>query len=387
MSSDQLCTRCVIDASVPGACFDEEGVCNYCHLHDVLDKQWPKGDEGQRDIEAIVEEMKAHGRRKDYDCVVGLSGGTDSTYLLYLAKRLGLRPLAIHFDGGWNSEIAVRNIKQAVAKLDVDLYTYVVDWEEFKDILVAYLKSSLPWADAPTDMAIDATLYRVAAKEGIRYILNGSSFRTEGKMPTEWTYTDGRTIRYIHRHFGTMAMHSYPNLMLKDFIYFNIIRRIHPVRLLNHMDYHKSQARKVLENELDWQYYGGHHFESLYTRFAYAFWLPRKFGIDKRKITHSALVRNDEMTRDEALASLSESSYPEDKINEDVKYVMKKLDLTREEFVQIMDAPPKRYSDYPSYYPVIHRMKGIIRPAFKIFLRWTPPMFHEMDARKTPTGA
>jgi N-acetyl sugar amidotransferase len=373
---------------VPGVYFNESGVCNYCRLHDVLEQQWPMGDAGQQTIEALTQEMKARGEGKDYDCVVGLSGGTDSTYLLYLAKKLELRPLAVHFDGGWNSEIAVHNIKQAVAKLDVDLYTYVVDWEEFKDILITYLKASLPWADAPTDMAIDATLYRVAAKEGIGYILNGSSFRTEGKMPTEWTYTDARTINQIHKRFGKRSMKTFPNLTLMDFIYYSFIKRIRLVRILNHMAYHKNEARCILEKELDWQYYGGHHFESTYTRFAYTFWLPRKFGIDKRKITHSALVRYGEMTRDEALAELQALPASEDQINEDIKYVRQKLDLTMEEFTEIMDAPPRTYLDYPSYYPMIQRMKGIIRPAFKIALRWTPPMFYEMDVRKnsSPEG-
>ena len=251
MDTPPICTRCVIDADVPGVYFDDDGVCNYCHLHVVLDQQWPMGEVGQQTIEALTQEMKDRGKGKDYDCVVGLSGGTDSTYLLYLAKKLGLRPLAVHFDGGWNSEIAVHNIKQAVAKLDVDLYTYVVDWEEFKDILITYLKASLPWADAPTDMAIDATLYRVAAKEGIGYILNGSSFRTEGKMPTEWTYTDGKTIKYIHKHFGQVPMRSYPNLTMTDFVYYNMVKRIRLVRPLNHVEYHKNDARRILERELD----------------------------------------------------------------------------------------------------------------------------------------
>lgn len=382
MHTLQICARCVTDSAVPGVKFDSLGECNYCRLHDLLDQSWPMGEAGHRTLNRLVEEIKAHGRGKPYDCVIGLSGGTDSTYLLYLAKELGLRPLAVHFDGGWNSEIAVHNIQKAVSHLDVDLYTYVVDWEEFKDVLVSYLKASLPWADAPTDLAINATLYQVAAKEGIRYILNGSSFRTEGKMPTEWTYIDARTLKYVHRHFGSLDLKTFPNLTLSDFIYYNLVKRIRLARPLNHIAYHKNDARSVLEKELGWQYYGGHHFESVYTRFAYAFWLPRKFGIDKRKITHSALVRYGEMTREEALSSLQTSPYPEEKIAEDVKYVIRKLDLTPDAFSKIMAAPPRKFTDYPSYYPFIQRMKGITRPVLKRMLRWTPPLFLEMDVRK-----
>ena len=179
MPERQTCTRCVIHSDVPGTGFDAGGVCNYCHLHDRLEAQWPTGDEGRRLLEAQVERIQREGRGKSHDCIVGVSGGTDSTYLLLLAKQLDLRPLAVHFDNGWNSETAVSNIKQSLTALDVDLQTVVMDWDEFKDILIAFLRASLPWADAPTDLAIDATLYRVAAAEGVRTILNGSSFRTE----------------------------------------------------------------------------------------------------------------------------------------------------------------------------------------------------------------
>lgn len=376
------CARCVIHSDVPGVSFDDDGVCSYCHLHKVLEAQWPTGAEGRRMLDAQVERIKSQGKGRRYDCVVGVSGGTDSTYLLYLARQLGLRPLAAHFDNGWNSETAVGNIKQALTRLDVDLQTYVVDWDEFRDILLAFLRASFPWADAPTDLAIDATLYRVAAAEGVRTILNGSSFRTEGKMPAEWTYMDGRSARAIHRRFGTMKMSSFPNLTLPRFGYYAFWKRIHTLRPLNFIDYRKDEAREVLQRELGWRYYGGHHHESIYTRFVYCYLLPEKFGIDKRIITHSALVRTGELTRDEALADLRRPALPPDKMAEDVEYVVRKLGLSREDFDSILQLPAKSFRDYPSYYPLFEKLGTAIRWALKLALPWTPPFVLEMEARK-----
>jgi N-acetyl sugar amidotransferase len=382
MADYAVCTRCVVDSGVPGVTFDKDGVCNYCKLHDVLEKEWPVGKAGQGILDDLVKKIKARGKGKRYDCIVGVSGGTDSTYLLYLTKQLGLRPLAVHFDNGWDSEIAVHNIKQALSRLDIDLQTYVVDWEEFKDLLVSFLRASLPWADIPTDLGITSTLYRIAAEEGVKYVIVGNHFRTEGKMPTEWTYADGRIVKYVHKKFGKRKMRTFPNLTLSSFVYYSVVRQIRMVRILNYLDYHKSIARELLEREVGWKYYGGHHYESIYTRFVYSYWLPQKFGIDKRKITHSALVRSGEMMRDDALASLRQAPYPEDRAKEDIEYVIKKLGLAREEFDAIMALPPKSFTDYPSYYPLFQTLKPLIRLAFKLALPWTPPMFHEMDARE-----
>lgn len=377
-----ICKRCVIDSLVPGVTFNQDGVCNYCAIHDELEKEWPMGDEGRRHLEQMVAAIKRDGIGKPYDCVAGLSGGTDSTYLLYLAKQLGLRPLVVHFDNGWDSEIAVTNIKKAITALQYDLQTYVVDWEEFKDICVSFLKASLPWADAPTDLAINATLYRVADEEGVRYILNGMNFRTEGKMPSEWTYVDGRMVNYIQRRFGRYPLKTFPNLTMSDFIKYSVVRRIQILRPLNCIEYHKDQAREILQKELGWQYYGGHHYESIYTRFVYSYLLPKKFKVDKRIITHSALVRSGEMTRTQALQSLQEPPYAKDKINEDIEYVAKKLGLSLVEFRAIMDLPPKSFRDYPSYYPIFARFTPLMRLAFKIALPWTPPVFRELEARR-----
>jgi N-acetyl sugar amidotransferase len=371
-----------VDSTVPGVIFDEQGVCIYCKLHNILDAEYPQGDEGQQKLNQYVEQIKASGKNKRYDCVIGVSGGTDSIYLLYWAKQNGLRPLVVHFDNGWDSEIAVNNIQKALEKLDLDLQTYIVDWEEFKDVLVSFLKASFPWADAPTDLAINATLYRIAADEGLHYILNGSSFRTEGKMPAEWTYVDGRIVRYIQRKFGTKNIKSFPNLTMFDFIFYSVIKKIRILRPLNFLDYHKSKAREVLERELGWKYYGGHHYESIYTRFVYSFLLPQKFNINKKIITNSALVRSGELTRQQALDDLKQDPYPEDKVGEDVEYVIKKLGLTPNEFEEIMSLPPKNFRDYPSYYPLFEKLGPLVKMALKFALPWTPPMMHEMEIRQ-----
>jgi len=382
MSDLRICSKCVVDTTVPGAAFDAAGVCNYCKLHATMEQDWPLGDEGKRRLAVLVEKIKADGKGREHDCIVGVSGGTDSSYLLYLAKQHGLRPLAVHFDNGWDTEISVSNIKNALSKLGLELYTYVVDWEEFKDILVSFMKAAMPWADIPTDLGLVSTLYRAAAEEGIKYILVGNNFRTEGKMPTEWTYSDGRQLKYIQKKFGTKKLKSFPNLTLFDFVHYSVVRRIKMIRMLNYVDYRKDQAREVLERELDWKYYGGHHYEGIFTRFAYSYWLPVKFGIDKRKITHSALIRLGEMTRDQALADIAAGPSTKDRVKEDVEYVIKKLGLTEQEFERIMASPPKNFLDYPSYYPIFRSLLPLLKPLFKLALPWTPGFFREMAARK-----
>lgn len=379
----QICTRCVIDTTVPGVIFDEDGVCNYCKLHDALEKDWPLGEVGQQRLEALVEKIKAQGRGKRYDCVVGVSGGTDSSYTLWLAKQLGLRPLAVHFDNGWATETSVSNIKNSLSKLDIDLQTYVVDWEEFKDLQVAFLKAGLPWADIPTDTGLLAALYKIAAEENLKYVLIGQSFRTEGKMPAEWTYSDGKSLKYIHKTFATRPMKSFPNFTLTDFLYYKFVKRIELVMPLNYVPYSKAEARKILEKEIDWEYYGGHHYENIYTRFVYSFWLPQKFGIDKRKVTHSALVRGGEMTREEALKTVQAPPLAGEQMEEDVAYVVKKLGLSDNAFEAIMAAPSKTFRDYPSYFSLFERFSPVISFATKTFLSWTPPFIREIEARKT----
>lgn len=356
----QICTRCVLDSNVPYIEFDEKGVCNYCKIHDEMEEKYPNNEAGKHILNQLINEIKEKGKNKEYDCIVGVSGGCDSTYTLYKAVKLGLRPLAVQFDNGWHSEIAVSNIKNAVTKLNVDLHTVVVDWEEFKDLLKSFLRASVPDADIATDIGIKATLYKVAVEEGLQYIITGGNFRTEGQIPRGWTYMDGRYIRSVHKRFGERKIEKFPNLTMIDYLYYIFVKRIKVMRILNYLHYDKAEAKKLLERELDWRDYGGKHYESIYTRFNNGYLCREKFNIDKRKVEFAALVRAGQMTREEVLKELQEPPIPPEKVREDINYIIKKLGFTREEFEEILARPPKSFLDYPTYYPAIKRVKPLI---------------------------
>lgn len=369
----KICSRCILDSNVPGITFDDRGVCNYCKIHDEIEKQHPLNETGQQKLNEIIEEIKSRGKDKKYDCILGVSGGTDSTYILYMAKKLGLRPLAVHVDNGWNSEIAVTNIKNAITKLDIDLHTVVLDWEEFKDLQIAFLKASVPDVEIATDHAIEAVLYRVAAEEDVHYIVQGHSFRSEGKIPVLWGYGDWRYIKSVYKTFSkTKRLKNFPKLSLFDFMYYFTIKRIKEIRLLYFMDYRKEEAKKILKDELGWRDYGGKHYESIYTRFIQSYLLPKKFNIDKRKVHFSALIRSGQMTRDEAFEKIKEPPISEVQAREDREYVIKKLGLTEEEFKEILSAELKTFLDYPTYYPVIKRLRVPIRLAYRFVSPSTP---------------
>ena len=353
-----VCSRCLYDTTIPEIEFDENGVCQFCKVHDELERQYPLGEQGRQRLEELVDRIKMTGRGRKYDCVVGVSGGVDSTYTLYMAVKLGLRPLAVHFDNGWNSEVAVRNIENAIKRLGVDLHTHVVDWEDFKKLQIAFLKASVSDAEIPTDMAISAVLFQVAAREKVRYILNGHSFRAEGIVPRSWTYFDGRYIRAIHKRFSGPGRMGVPVLSLLNLIYYMFIRRIKMVPFLNYMDYGKREAAEVVAQEAGWTDYGGHHHESLYTHFFQAYLLPNKFGIDKRKLSLSARVRSGKMTRDEAMGIIGAGPYPERP--DLVEYTVKKLEMDPAEFEALMAAHPRSFHDYPSHYPLLRAMRGPI---------------------------
>lgn len=379
MLNQKICNKCILDTSVPDIRFDDNGECNYCKIHDEFEKKYPLNELGQQKIYEMIEKIKLRGKNKQYDCVVGLSGGTDSTYCLYLAKKWGLRPLAVHFDNGWNSEIAVNNIKKAITKLDVDLETLVMDWGEFKDLQISFLKASVPDIEIPTDIGIYATLYRIAHEENIPSIINGHSFRTEGTTPPGWTYMDGRYIESVQKEFGKIKLKHFPNLKIYNLLRHIFIDGIREFRPLEYIDYDKNEAGKILEKELGWIYYGGHHFESIYTRFLASYILIKKFGIDKRKVSFSAQIRSGKMTRQEALTKIKENPYPEDLINEDKIYVIKKLGLTKEEFDKIMLFPPKSFLDYQTYYPTIKKLRSPIKLAVKFKL--VPEIFYKKYAQ------
>ena len=372
-TTSHICNRCILDSTIPNIHYDEKGICNFCRMHDVLDQKYPLNEVGRKKFEMIIEGVKKNGQGKEYDCVVGISGGRDSSYTLYIAKKMGLRPIAVHFDNGWNTEISVRNIKNATEKLEVDLHTHVADWEEFKDLQIAFLKASVSDVEVPTDFAIISVLYEVAKKYGIKNILIGHSFRTEGIAPLEWTYIDAKYIRSIYKMFGKKKkITSFPLMSMTQLIYYTFFLRMNFIHVPEFIEYDHDKVNKVLTEELGWQYYGGHHHESSYTEFIQSYLLPKKFNIDKRKLEFSALIRSGQMKRDDAINELKKPyPYRQDLI----PYVMNKMGLNQQEFEEILSAPPKSFHDYPSYYPIIQLMKYPIWIACKFDL--LPQVFYE----------
>jgi imidazole glycerol phosphate synthase glutamine amidotransferase subunit len=359
----RLCSRCIYDEQVPGIVFDADGVCNYCRMTDRLMDEYGTGaKKGQQLFDGIVAQIKQAGAGRKYDCVVGVSGGTDSSYMLYLAVKMGLRPLAVHYDNTWNSAIATTNIRKVTSALNVDLYTHVVDNRESDDIFRAFLLAGVPEIDAATDIALAETLYRAAARYGINYQLEGHSFVAEGISPLGTFYADGKYISAIHKKFGNIPMKTFPNMPLWRFLYWVVIRRIRKIRPLWYIEYSKDHAREFLAKEYGWEYYGGHHLENRMTAFMHSYYLPRKFGNDQRNNSLSAAVRDNRITRDEALRIYSEPSYMEPEL---LGYFKKRMCLSDAEFEHIMTNTRKCYRDYPTYKQTFERM----RPLFYILAK------------------
>lgn len=340
-----------MDDTVKGIQFDENGECTFCKIHDELEHKFPLNENSNKEFQKIIDKIKTDGKKKKYDCIVGVSGGRDSTYTLYLAAKYGLRPLAVHFDNGWNSETAVQNIKRATEILGIDLHTHVADWEEFKDLQRAFLFASVPDAEVPTDWIIFSVLFSEAARYNVKYIIHGHSFRTEGTTPLTWTYMDGKYIHAVHSKFGKKKLKSFPNMSMMKYIFYSFIKKIQQVRILYYMPYNEKEVFKILENELGWKNYGEKHHESKYTSFFQSYILPRKFNIDKRKLHYSAKVRNGQLTREEALCIVKEDPYSGGE--ELLEYCLKKLDMNYKDFLNIMNEAPKSFMDYKSYYSFV----------------------------------
>lgn len=356
----KICSRCIYDERVPYITFDENGVCNYCRQLDKLKSDYKTGTkEGEEEFERIVEQIKKDGIGKKYDCVIGVSGGTDSSYMLYLAKKMGLRPLAVHYDNTWNSAIASQNIRKVLTSLDIDLYTYVVDNKEVDDIFRSFFLSDVPELDCSTDLALAEVMYRVAWKYNIKYVLEGHSFIEEGITPVGRNYFDGRYIKSIHKMFGRMHMKTYPLMTLARFLFWTAVVRIKKIRPFWYISYNKEDAMKFLEKEYDWRYYGGHHLENRMTSFVHSIYFPYKFNTDMRNNTLSAKVRNGKMSRDDALAEYNSEPYVEKDL---VEYFKKRLDLTDKQYEEVMNRKPKIWHDYPTYKKTFERL----RPLFKI---------------------
>jgi len=374
----RVCNFGLYDESIPDIQFDESGKSNYAVLFENLNKAYPYGKVGTEFWASTVKKIKHSGKGKKYDCVIGISGGTDSCYLLHLAKQWGLRPLAVNLDNGWNSNISVQNIKKLTQALDVDLITYVVDYEEIKDLIKSYMKASLAWIDLPTDLAIKAVLYKIALKENIKYLLRGNDFRSEGSQPKDWTYGDGKQLTAIHKQFGSVPLKTFPNYTISNLLYYAFVKQIKSVYPFYYLEYDKQSAKKFLIENYDWQDYGGHHHENIFTKFAMSYWLYVKFGIDKRIITYSAKVLNKKRTREEALIELSKTPYKLRQIDALIAYLCKKLDLTKSEFDDLMTRPNKTFRDYPSYDHLLHKFDRLSRWFIpKLFLHRPQSMYRK----------
>lgn len=376
----KICSKGVWDETIPGTVFDENGVSNFCKLQERMMADYPRGQKGKEEWKSFVAQMKAKGKGKRYDCIIGVSGGVDSSYLLHIAHEHGLRPLAVNLDNGFNSDIAVQNIFKVTKALNIDLETYVIEYEEIKDLLKSYMKASLPWVDSPTDLAIKAVMYKYALEEGIRFIIRGNDFRSEGKQPKEWTYSDAKQLKYIHKRFGRrIKLKAYPVLPFRKIIYAGIVKNILDIRPYYYLEYTKQDAKKMLMETYNWKDYGGHHHENIFTKFSMAYWLPEKFGIDKRKINLSAQILSGAITRDEALAELDNSFGSEEELLAMCQYVIKKLDLTQQEFDDIWAAPNRNTFDYPSNYNLIYGLVDKFNPLIKRLYTYTPMSITERE--------
>jgi N-acetyl sugar amidotransferase len=356
----RMCTRCIMDTTDPAITFDSAGVCNHCHRYDELAATRIFSHRPGA-LESLVAAIKRDGHGRRYDCVIGVSGGVDSSYVAYLVKQLGLRPLAVHLDNGWDHELAVANIEKLLKRLDIDLYTHVIDWLEFRDLQLAFLKASTPDGEIPTDHAIFALLYQMAAREGLRWILPGTNVVTEATLPQAWSYGyfDCKYISAVQRRFGTRKLSTYPRMRLAQLGYHTAVRRIRMVSILNYVEYDKRSVMELLQRDLDWTSYGDKHHESIYTRFFQAYILPQKFNIDKRKAHYSTLICSGQMTRARALEQMQQPPYSPEQAASDREYAIKKFGITEAEFDRIMALPPRSYRDYPNQAALMERVKRL----------------------------
>lgn len=352
MREYQICTNCVMDTSDSKISFDENGVCDHCNdFKKSVKPNWQTDEAGRAELESIVKKIKISGKGKDFDCLLGLSGGVDSSYMLHIAvKEFGLRPLVFHVDGGWNSELAVHNIQMLIDKLGLDLYTEVINWEEMKDFQLAFFKSGVPHIDIPQDHAFVATLYNFADKYNIKYILNGGNISTECvRNPMEWLYygTDMVHLNDIRRRFGNSEMKSYPfSSIFRHKFYLRYLRGVRVVRPLNYRPYIKADALKMLEEEYGWKPYPQKHFESRFTKFFEGYWLPERFGFDTRRVQYSSLILTGQMTRSEAIERLKKPAYDPETIQDEFNYIATKLGITPEKLKEYFNMEKKFYWDY-----------------------------------------
>ena len=364
----QCCTRCVMDTTDIEITFDEQGQC--CHCTEFLEtraKHTYRGKDSDREIDRLFRKIRESGRGKEYDCIVGVSGGADSSYVAYIAKERGLRALAVHMDNGWNSDTAVLNIKSVTRNLGVDYESFVLDWNIFKDIQLAFLKASVPEAETPTDVAIPAALHHVAAKYGVKYIIGGGNIATEGILPKSWHYNvrDLKYFNHITRTFGATKVRKFPTFGYKKEMYYKLVKGIRMVYPLGLVPFVKSDAIRLLSEKFDWRPYGGKHHESRYTKFIQSYYLYEKFGIDYRRATLSSRICAGEIDREYAQERLKEQPYDPDEIEKDKQYIAKKLEISLDELEEIVKLPPRWNWDYPND----ERKLGFIYDTYRFMYR------------------
>lgn len=362
--TDQICTSCIYDTEVPNISFNAQGVCNYCTQVDELSEQFPNDVRGDVELQRLVDEMKRAGKGKKYDALIGVSGGCDSSYLLDLmTKKYGLRLLAVHFDNTWNSTVATENIHCMTEKLNIDLFTHVVDAHEFDDILLSFLKAGVRDIETPTDIGLATTMNIAAEKYGIKYKIDGHSFRTEGSAPMGWIYMDAKYIESVHKEFGKVPMKTFPNLWLSKQLKWMLFNQIKSVRPLYYLEYDKEAAKKMLSKDYGWTWYGGHHLENRTSSFFHSYFFPVRWKTDFRIAGYSAYCRDGRMTREEALELMKEPPHIEEGL---LEFYKKRLNLTDEEFERLMNLPKKHYTDFKTYKKTFERM----RPFFYLMAKW-----------------
>jgi len=367
----QVCSRCIMDTNdYPAITFDDKGVCSICHIYDDMAlKTVKRGPEAEITLNGMLNEIKKYGKNREYDCLIGVSGGVDSTYLSYKAKEWGLKPLILHVDNGWNTELSVMNIEQLVKKLGFDLFTYVIDWNEIKDLQLSYMKASVLDIDVPTDNAYAAAVFKIANEKNIKYILTGHNTVTEGWLPPTFTHFkyDIINMKAIHKKFGNVPLKTFPYLGITKGWYYLKIKGLKTYSPLNWIDYDKKKVKEFIQKELGWRDYGGKHYENIFTRFYQGYILFKKFGVDKRKSHLSTLICSGQITREAALEEIKLNPYPtEELLQEDREYLIKKLGISETIFEEIMKMPVKKHTDYPSILHWYDRLRPYVRAAKRV---------------------
>lgn len=367
IEEQKICEFCVMDSTDPLIKFDVDRSCNHCkHARERFNKFPVTKSEKNKLLLSTVNRIKAKGKGRRYDCLIGLSGGLDSTYLALKVVEMGLRPLAVHVDNGWNTELSVWNIENVIKTLNIDFVTNVLDWNTFKDLQLSFLKSSLCNCEAPTDHSITATLFQQARRHNIKVILSGGNLATESIMPKSWGHynQDLKLLLDLHKSFGTGILKKFPTISFKQYLYFVLIEGIRQVPILNFMEYDKEQALDELVRQVSFRPYRYKHGESTWTRFFQNYYLPKKFGIDKRKAHLSSLICSNQISRSDALIALKKPLYSPELLKQDYKYILKKLSLSEKQFQEIMNTKAGVVTDYKSHYWLLENfevLKNIFR--------------------------